>query len=299
MEVDAHASTTRATPRGAELRAYVVLTKPRIIELLLVTTIPAMMLAEGGWPGISLVVATLLGGTLSAGGANAINQALEGDVDARMRRTSTRPLPRGDVSPGRALTFGIALGIGGFLILWATSNLLAASLAAAALGFYVVVYTLWLKRRTTQNIVIGGAAGAVPALVGWAAVTDSLASPAWMLFAIVFFWTPPHFWALALRHEKDYRRAGIPMLPVVHGPDATRAQMIAHTILAVTASMALIPVAGMGPTYWLAAIVLGIVFLQQVWKVTGDRRRPMAAFRFSVWYLSVLFAAVAIDVLLK
>lgn len=299
MEVDAHASTTRATPRGAELRAYVVLTKPRIIELLLVTTIPAMMLAEGGWPGISLVVATLLGGTLSAGGANAINQALEGDVDARMRRTSTRPLPRGDVSPGRALTFGIALGIGGFLILWATSNLLAASLAAAALGFYVVVYTLWLKRRTTQNIVIGGAAGAVPALVGWAAVTDSLASPAWMLFAIVFFWTPPHFWALALRHEKDYRRAGIPMLPVVHGPDATRAQMIAHTILAVTASLALIPVAGMGPTYWLAAIVLGIVFLQQVWKVTGDRRRPMAAFRFSVWYLSVLFAAVAIDVLLK
>lgn len=295
----AHASTTGATPHRAKFRAYVALTKPRIIELLLVTTVPAMMLAEGGWPGTTLVAATLLGGTLSSGGANAINQALERDVDARMRRTSTRPLPRGDVSPGRALAFGVALGIGGFLVLWATSNLLAASLAAAALVFYVVVYTLWLKRRTTQNIVIGGAAGAVPALVGWAAVTDSLTAAAWLLFAIVFFWTPPHFWALALRHEQDYRRAGIPMLPVVHGPDATRAQMIAHTVLTVIASLALVPVAGMGPTYWLTAIALGIAFLQRVWRVTSDRRQPMATFRFSVWYLSFVFAVVVIDVLVR
>lgn len=288
-------STTATASRGHRVRSYIALTKPRIIELLLVTTVPAMILADGGWPRRGLVLVTLIGGSLSAGGANAINQALEEDVDARMRRTSARPLPRGDLTPGRALGFGVLLGLAGFLILWGATNLLAAALAAAALGYYVVVYTLWLKRRTTQNIVIGGAAGAVPTLVGWAAVTGSLAGPSWLLFAVVFFWTPPHFWALALHHEKDYRRASIPMLPVVRGPEATRTQMIAHSVLTVLASLALVPVAEMGPVYWLTAIVLGIAFIRRVWTVTSGRRRPMATFRFSIWYLTTLFAAVAID----
>lgn len=299
MAAGATASTRRTLTRGGGLRAYVALTKPRIIELLLVTTVPAMMLAYRGWPGLGLVIATLIGGSLCAGGANAINQALEGDIDARMRRTSARPLPTGVVSPDRALGFGVVLGAAGFLILWTAANLMAATLAAGALGFYVLVYTMWLKRLTPQNIVIGGAAGAVPTLVGWVAVTGALAGSSWLLFAVVFFWTPPHFWALALHHVKDYRRAGVPMLPVVRGSEATRVQMLAHTVLTVLASMALVPVADMGPAYSLTAIVLGVVFMWQVWGVTRNRHRPMVTFRFSIWYLTILFAAVAIDALVN
>lgn len=299
MVAGASASTTRPPTSSARLRAYVALTKPRIIELLLVTTVPAMMLAYRGWPGLGLVAATLIGGSLCAGGANALNQALEGDIDSRMRRTSARPLPQGDLPPGHALGFGVVLGVTGFLILWMAANLLAATLAAGALGFYVLVYTIWLKRLTPQNIVVGGAAGAVPTLVGWAAVTGSLAGSAWLLFAVVFFWTPPHFWALALHHVKDYRRAGIPMLPVVRGPEATRVQMLAHTVFTVLASVALILVADMGPAYSVTAIVLGGVFMWQVWGVTRDRRRPMVTFRVSIWYLTILFGAVAIDALVS
>ena len=197
------------------LAVYVQLTKPRIIELLLIATVPSMIAAAGGWPGLWLVAATLIGGTLSAAGANTINSVADRDIDRIMRRTRSRPLPSGRVEPGSALLFGASLGASGFLFLWATTNLLAAVLSSSALLFYVFVYTLFLKRTSVQNIVVGGAAGGVPALVGWAAVTDSLAAPAWVMFAIIFLWTPPHFWALSLRYQDDYRSAGVPMLPVV------------------------------------------------------------------------------------
>ena len=211
------------------LSAYVQLTKPRIVELLLITTVPAMIAAAGGWPGLWLVVATLIGGTLSAAGANTINCVVDRDIDAIMRRTRSRPLPAGRVRPGPALLFGVGLGVAGFLWLWATTNLLAATLSTSALLFYVLVYTMFLKRTSPQNIVIGGAAGAVPALVGWAAVSNSLAAPAWVMFAIIFLWTPPHFWALSLRYEDDYRAAGVPMLPVVRrSPPHTRSYFLVH-----------------------------------------------------------------------
>ena len=202
---------------SSRIRAYVLLTKPRVIELLLVTTVPAMVLAEGGLPSLTLIGAVLLGGALAAGGANTINCWIERDRDRVMHRTRRRPLPAGQIEPGHALVFGIALEAVAFLWLWGTVNLLAASLAVSAMLFYVFVYTIWLKPRSTQNIVIGGAAGAVPVLVGWAAVTGTLDAPAWVLFAIVFCWTPPHFWALSLRYRDDYEAAGIPMLPVARG----------------------------------------------------------------------------------
>jgi heme o synthase len=195
------------------LAAYVGLTKPRIIELLLVTTVPAMVLAEKGIPSTWLMLVTLVGGTLAAGGANTINCVIDRDIDEQMQRTHRRPLPKGSVTPANALRFGIALEVFAFLLLWGTVNLLAAILAVSATAFYVFVYTMWLKRSTTQNIVIGGAAGAVPVLVGWAAVTGRVGLPAWIMFAIIFFWTPPHFWALAMRYRDDYAKAGVPMLP--------------------------------------------------------------------------------------
>ncbi|HZQ37465.1 MAG TPA: heme o synthase, partial [Dehalococcoidia bacterium] len=200
---------------GSTARAYVALTKPRIIELLLITTIPSMVLAAKGWPGWGLILATTLGGYLAAGGAGAINCYLDRDVDQLMARTRRRPLVTGQVSPRRALIFGVALGAVAFVEMWLWVNLLAAVLSMLALGFYVFVYTLWLKRSTPQNIVIGGAAGAMPPLIGWAAVTNGLGWAPLVLFLIVFVWTPPHFWALALRFGDDYGRAGIPMLPVV------------------------------------------------------------------------------------
>ncbi|MGZ8583755.1 MAG: heme o synthase, partial [Actinomycetota bacterium] len=210
---------------GDTVTAYFRLTKPRIIVLLLITTVPAMVLAEGGFPSLWLVLATLVGGSLAAGAANAINMYLDRDIDEVMRRTRSRPLPAHQVPAERALAFGFWLGAFSFLFLGVTVNVLAATLSLAAIAFYVVVYTMWLKRSTTQNIVIGGAAGAAPALIGWAAVTGSLALPAWILFAIVFVWTPPHFWALALRFSGDYAAAGVPMLPVVKGDDETRRQI--------------------------------------------------------------------------
>ncbi len=286
-------------PVGTRLRAYITLTKPRIIELLLVTTVPSMVVAAEGWPGLGLATATLVGGSLSAAGANAINQVLERNVDARMRRTSSRPLPRGAITPRGALRFGVGLGVGGFVWLWRLVNLPSALLATSALLFYVLVYTAWLKRATTQNIVIGGAAGAVPVLVGWAAVTGSLAGPAWLLYAIVFFWTPPHFWALALHHVEDYRRAGIPMLPVVRGEAATRSQMLAHSGLMAAATLLLIPAAGMGPLYTVAAVALGAVFFHRARRTGRGRSTPLEMFRFSVVYLTVLFVAIAMDVLVR
>jgi heme o synthase len=281
------------------LAAYLALTKPRIIELLLITTVPSMVLAADGWPGWWLVIATLIGGSLSAGGANAINNWFDRDIDEVMRRTRRRPLPGHRISPGAALRFGMALGVAGFLWLWAFTNLLAALLSTAALLFYVFVYTMALKRRTVQNIVIGGAAGAVPALVGWAAVRGDLALPAWILFAVVFYWTPPHFWALALRYEEDYAAAGVPMLPVVKGTEVTTRSMLTYSGTMVLVSLMLVPVAGMGWVYLIAAIATGGWFMWGTWRVRRDPTRAMKLFTDSTIYLSVLFAAVIVDVLVR
>ncbi len=286
---------SRADGPAAKIRAYVELTKPRIIELLLITTVPAMVLAAGGWPDTGLVVATLIGGMLSSGGANTINQVIDRDIDAVMRRTRGRPIPSGRVTAPRALWFGIALGLSGFLWLWSTVNLLAATLSTVALAFYVVVYSMYLKRSTTQNIVIGGAAGAVPTLVGWAAVTGDLALPAWIMFAVVFFWTPPHFWALALKYEGDYRSAGIPMLPVVVGRRRTLDQIVLYSIVVVGVSLLLIPVVPMGWIYSAAAVSLGVLLVAGA---LGTRRAPeraMTYFVFTNLYLAGLFVAVAVD----
>ncbi len=284
---------------GGRLAAYIALTKPRIIELLLITTVPAMVLAAGGWPGWALVANTLVGGSLSAGGANAINNWFDRDIDGLMRRTRRRPLPRRRVEPGHALRFGSALGVGGFVWLWATTNLLAASLSTAALLFYVFVYTAGLKRRTVHNIVIGGAAGAAPTLVGWAAVAGELGLAAWLLFAVVFYWTPPHFWALALRYEDDYAMAGVPMLPVIKGVEATTRSMLVYSGTMTIISLMLVPVASMGWVYLLSAVVLGGWFMGETLRVRLDPSRAMKLFTTSTVYLSLLFASVVVDVFVR
>ncbi|HEY7824353.1 MAG TPA: heme o synthase [Acidimicrobiia bacterium] len=294
-----HSPLIDATP-GARTRvgAYVALTKPRIIELLLITTVPSMVLAAGGWPGVWLVLATLIGGSLSAGGANALNMYYDRDIDEVMRRTRARPLARHEVPPRNALAFGAALGVVGFVWLWVFTTLLAALLATAALLFYVFVYTRRLKRSTVQNIVIGGAAGAAPTLVGWAAVTGSVAVPAWVLFFVVFYWTPPHFWALALRYEDDYAAAGVPMLPVVAGVEATTRRMLLYTGLMVGVSLLLVPLGDMSWIYLVASLVLGAWFLWDTWRVVARPEQAMRLFTTSTVYLSTLFAAVMLDVLL-
>jgi protoheme IX farnesyltransferase len=276
--------------------AYVALTKPRIIELLLITTVPAMVLAADGWPGTWLVLATLIGGTLSAGGANTLNNYIDRDIDEQMKRTSRRPLPRHRVKPTNALRFGVVLGVAGFLFLWVTSNLLAASLSTAALLFYVFVYSLTLKRTTPQNIVIGGAAGAAPVLVGWAAVTGSLALSAWILFAIVFYWTPPHFWALALRYRDDYAAVEVPMLPVIAGPKKTAQQIILYSALLVFVTFWLVPVAELGWIYTGSAAVLGAWMMFDSVRLLAKPETAMNLFRTSTIYLSLLFAAIWVDV---
>ena len=283
----------------SRMSSYFALTKPRIIELLLITTVPAMVLAAGRWPGTWLVLNTLIGGSLSAGGANALNNYVDRDIDEVMRRTRSRPLARHEVPPSHALVFGVILGIGGFAWLWVTTNLIAAVVSTAALLFYVFVYTMGLKRTSRQNIVVGGAAGAAPALVGWAVVTGSLGLPAWVLFLVVFYWTPPHFWALAIRYKDDYERAGVPMLPVVAGVEATTRKMLLYTGLMVGVSLFLVPVAGMRWIYLVGAIGLGAWFLWDTWRVY---RRPSAAMRLfttSTVYLSALFASVMLDVLVR
>jgi protoheme IX farnesyltransferase len=286
-------------PVRTRLAAYVALTKPRIIELLLITTVPAMVLAAGGWPGTWLVAATLVGGTLSAAGANTLNCVYDADIDEMMRRTRGRPLARQEVSPKNASVFGVLLGAAGFVVLWVTSNLLAAALSTAALLFYVFVYTIYLKRRSTQNIVIGGAAGAAPALVGWAAVTGSLAVTPWVLFLVVFYWTPPHFWALAVRYRDDYARAGVPMLPVVAGVEHTTRRMLLYTGLMVGVTLLLVPVAGLRWVYLASALALGGWFLVDTWLVYRDPEKAMRLFTTSTVYLSALFGAAMVDVLIR
>ncbi len=282
------------------LTTYFLLTKPRIIELLLITTVPTMFLAKRGVPSPWLILATLLGGSLSAASANVINCYLDRDIDSAMRRTRRRPLPAHQVTPADALRFGVALGAAGFVWLWATVNLLSASLATAAILFYVFVYTIGLKRRTAQNIVIGGAAGAVPVLVGWAAVTGRIELPALVLFAIIFYWTPPHFWALSLRYREDYEAAGVPMLPVVRGPKETGHQILYYTLLLVAVTLLMYPAGRMGMIYLVSAVGLGAAF---VWRAVGlardvSGRRAIALFSFSNQYLALLFLAVAIDALI-
>jgi protoheme IX farnesyltransferase len=277
------------------------MTKPRIIILLLITTIPAMVLAKGGWPSPWLILATLFGGTLAAAGANVINCYVDRDIDEVMRRTRGRPLPRHQVSAVGALTFGVALGLASFTFLSLTVNVLSAALALSALLFYVFVYTLWMKRSNPQNIVIGGAAGAVPALVGWSAVTDRVGLPAIVLFLIVFYWTPPHFWALSMRYESDYRAAGVPMLPVVRGVPETTRQILLYSLVLFAITLLLYPVARLGVLYLSAALVLGTIFLYQAFVLRRDRTvgRALHLFHYSNTYLALLFAAVAADPLVR
>jgi len=286
---------------GETIRAYVALTKPRIVTLLLITTVPAMILAAGGMPSLWLILATLVGGAMAAGAANAINMYLDRDIDQVMRRTRQRPLPRHRIEPEHALRFGFWLGGGAFVFLAVTVNVLAAVLALAALAFYVFVYTMWLKRSTDQNIVIGGAAGAVPVLVGWAAVTGSLALPAWILFAVIFIWTPPHFWALAMKVRDDYALAGIPMMPVVRGEDETRRQIFLYALVLFAVTLVLVPVAGMGTIYLAVAVIAGGLFVfrsLQLWRSPSDAR-AWGLFKYSVIYLGALFISVALDALVR
>ncbi|MGQ0823819.1 MAG: heme o synthase [Actinomycetota bacterium] len=279
--------------------AYVRLTKPRVIELLLVTAVPPMVLAERGLPPFGLVVAVVVGGAFAAGGANTINCYIERDRDQLMRRTVGRPLPAGEIEPSRALAFGIVLNVVAFVLLASAANLLAALLTLSATLFYVFVYTIWLKPRTVQNIVIGGAAGAVPALVGWAAVRDDLNAPAWVLFLIVFLWTPAHFWALALKYRDDYAAAGFPMLPVVRGAEFTARQICAYATLTVACTFALTLTGAVGPLYATAVTILGAAFVLQALALRRDTapRRAIRFFAFSNVYLMLVFVAVAADAL--
>jgi protoheme IX farnesyltransferase len=294
--------TTRERPSFRDtVTAYYRLTKPRIVLLLLITTVPAMLLAAEGLPSLWLILATLIGGAAAAGSANSINMYLDRDIDAIMRRTRQRPLPSHAIAPEHALRFGFVLGAIAFYFLAVAVNVLAAVLALSAIGFYVFVYTMWLKRTTAQNIVIGGAAGAVPALVGWAAVTGTLAWPAVVLFGIVFVWTPPHFWALAMRFSGDYAAAGVPMLPVVRGEAETRRQILLYSLVLFATTLLLVPVGDMGPVYTAAAVVLGGSFVYralQVWR-TADDARTRRLFAFSIFYLAGLFGAVGVDALVR
>jgi protoheme IX farnesyltransferase len=280
--------------------SYIALTKPRIIELLLITTVPTMVLAERGWPSTWLVIVTLIGGTLAAGGANAINMYVDRDIDKLMERTQNRPLVTGAIEPRNALVFAVALEVLAFAVLWAGANLLTAVLALSATAFYVGIYTLWLKRTSRQNIVIGGAAGAMPVLVGWAAVQNSLSWTPVVLFGLMFFWTPPHFWALAIKYADDYRAADVPMLPAVVPFEHAVRQMIGHTLAMVACSLILIPVADLGWIYSVSAVVLGAIFIAAtIWLGRNPTASAsMRVFGFSITYVTVLFGAMMLDVLL-
>ncbi|MCL2395169.1 MAG: heme o synthase [Acidimicrobiaceae bacterium] len=282
---------------AGRLAAFVALTKPRIIELLLVTTLPTMFVAARGLPAVGLMVATLVGGTLAAGGANAINMYVDRDIDAVMRRTSRRPLVTGAVTPRAALTFALALEVVAFAELWLAVNLLAACLAVSATLFYVFVYTLWLKRTSKQNVVIGGAAGAVPVLVGWAAVRGSLSLAPFVLFALIFVWTPPHTWALAIRYREDYRSVNVPMLPVVESFRRVSSLILGYSLLVWAVSLGFGWAGRMGPLYWTAAVVLGGMFVGFAVRLCREQTeaRAMRLFHGSISYVTLLFVAMAVD----
>lgn len=287
----------------AKLRAYISLTKPRVIELLLIATVPTMILAEQGLPNVWLIFATLVGGALSAGSANAFNCIIDTDIDRVMGRTKNRPLVTGELSKTEANVFAWGIGIASILWLGTLVNWFAALLSLAAILFYVFVYTLGLKRRTPQNIVWGGAAGAMPALIGWAAVTGNLAPQAWILFLIIFLWTPPHYWPLSMRYLEDYKNANVPMLPVVAKNETVGRQIILYSWAYFAATLLLIPVAQMGITYSLVAIVSGAWFIfesQRLYTASklGEVKNPMRLFHGSITHLTLLFIAIAVDPLL-
>lgn len=291
---------SRRTPRSI-IGGYIALTKPRIIELLLITTVPTMVLAADKWPSWSLIAVTLLGGTLAAGGANAINMYIDRDIDKLMKRTQTRPLVTGLIAPKNALVFALVLEVVAFAVLWFGANLLSALLALSATAFYVFIYSMWLKRTSKQNIVIGGAAGAVPTLIGWSAVTNSVGWPAVWLFIIIFLWTPPHFWALAIRHADEYRVAKVPMLPSVVSIERTVRTMVIYTVVLAVATLVLIPVAGLGWIYSASAVVLGLGFIigTAMLGYKPTETWSMRVFSFSITYVTLLFGAMMVDVLIS
>lgn len=285
------------------VKAYVSLTKPRVMELLLVVTVPAMILAQGGLPNLWLVLATLLGGAMSAGSAGAFNCYIDRDMDRRMKRTSSRPLVTGEISDRNALIFSWVLGILSVVWLYFTTNWLAAALSAAAIFFYVVIYTLILKRHSEQNIIWGGIAGCFPVLIGWAAVTESLDWPAWIFFLVIFLWTPPHYWPLSMKYRNDYANAGVPMLGVVRGRATVGLQIILYAWATVASSLLLIPVADMGILYTVVALVTGGWFIIEAHRlygsaIRGQEGKPMKVFHGSIGYLSLLSIAIAVDPLL-
>jgi len=285
-------------------RAYLALTKPRVIELLLITTVPTMILAQRGLPDFWLVLATLVGGAMSAGSANAFNCYIDADIDKVMDRTSKRPLVTGELSKTEALIFAYAIGAGSVLWLGVLVNWLAAALSLAAILFYVLIYTMLLKRRTPQNIVWGGAAGAMPVLIGWAAVTNDLSPAAWVLFLIIFLWTPPHYWPLSMRYKADYAAAGVPMLPVVRNSKTVAIQIVLYSWAMVASSLLLIPLGQMGWIYSAVAVLGGLWFMLESYRLhregsRGEVKNPMKLFHGSITYLTVLFIAVAVDPLIR
>ncbi len=309
MTVPLGASRPSALSPASQLQAslrlkvpsYVALTKPRIIELLLVTTLPTMFVARRGIPSVTLMALTMIGGALAAGGANALNMVLDRDIDRLMKRTQNRPLVTGEVTPVAATVFAIVLEVGAFLELWLTVNMISAILAVSATAFYILVYTILLKRTSSQNIVIGGAAGAVPVLVGWTAVTGKLAWAPVVLFAVIFIWTPPHFWSLAIRYRDDYAAAHVPMLPVVATFKRTARQIVLYSVLLVACTLFFAEVGHMGLFYVASAVALGagFVFMAIRLQRLTTERAAMAMFRYSITYLTLLFAAMAADVVIR
>ena len=303
MSTLARDSSPKRMSLGRKVRAYFELTKPRVIELLLVSTVPTMILAQRGIPDLWLMVATVLGGAFSAGSANAFNCYIDADIDKIMGRTKGRPLVTGELSKREAYVFAWGLGVLSVVWLGLLVNLLAALLSLAAILFYVFVYTLLLKRRTPQNIVWGGAAGSMPVLIGWAAVTGEVSATAWVLFLIIFLWTPPHYWPLSLRYKKDYEDAGVPMLPVVRNNRTVGVQIILYAWALVASTLILIPVASMGLIYSATALVSGAWFVLESYRLyrqalVGEITNPMRLFHGSISYLTLLFIAIAIDPLI-
>lgn len=297
-------SDNQTLPRRSRAAAYLALTKPRVIELLLATTVPTMFFAAGGFPPLGALVATLVGGALAAGGANALNCWFDADIDAVMARTSNRPTVTGEISRRATFVFGLVLSALSLLVLGIFTNVLATVLALGAIAFYVLIYTLWLKRRTAQNIVWGGAAGCFPVIIGWSAVTGELTLAPIVMFLIVFFWTPPHYWPLSMKYEADYAAAGIPMLPVVASPVSVGRQIVAYSWVMVACSLALVPAGNAGMLYTVVAVIAGAIFLAEAYRLlsqakSGTVLQPMRLFHYSITYLSVLFLAIGLDPFLR
>ena len=303
MTTNTPETTLRRPSIGRKAKAYFELTKPRVIELLLVSTVPTMILAQRGIPDLWLMVATVVGGALSAGSANSFNCYIDADIDKVMGRTKGRPLVTGELSKKEAFIFAWVLGVLSVAWLAVWVNFLAAALSLAAILFYVFIYTLLLKRRTPQNIVWGGAAGSMPVLIGWAAVTNELSAAAWILFLIIFLWTPPHYWPLSLKYKQDYTDAGVPMLPVVRNNKTVGVQIILYAWALVASTLLLVPVAAMGLIYTVTAVVAGAWFILESYRIyreaaVGEIKNPMRLFHGSISYLTLLFVAIAIDPLI-